>query len=64
MSSVNKMGFGKLFTVGSGSLIYIMKCKSPKIDLGELHVLLFLILRKISQIILFQFFVLFLSDRT
>jgi hypothetical protein len=34
----------------------VMKSKDPKIDPGELHVLLFPILRNISQMILFQFF--------
>jgi hypothetical protein len=42
--------------VASRSFIYIINAKALKFIPGELHVLLFLILRKISQMILFQFF--------
>jgi hypothetical protein len=48
VSSANKMG-----SVGGRSFTYITKNKGPKIDLEELHVLLFPILRKISVMILF-----------
>jgi hypothetical protein len=62
LSLVNKMVSDKVFIVGDRSF-YIMKSKGPKIDPRELNVLIFPILRKTSQMILFQFFVFYLSDR-
>jgi hypothetical protein len=56
-SSANKIGSDTVFMVGGRSFVYIKKSKGYEIDPGELHVLLFPILRKISQMILFQFFV-------
>jgi hypothetical protein len=56
VSSANKMSSVKVFIIAGRSFIYIMKSKGPQIDFWELHVSLFPILRKISQIILFQFF--------
>jgi hypothetical protein len=60
MSSANKMGSNEEFIVGGRSFICIMKSKGPKIDPWGIHLLLFLILRKISVTILLHFF--FLSD--
>jgi hypothetical protein len=57
LSSANKMGSNKVFIVGGRSFIYVKKSKALKLTLGELYILLFSILRKISVIILFQFFV-------
>jgi hypothetical protein len=41
VSLANIMGSDKVFIVGGRSFIYIMKSKGPKIDPGELHILLF-----------------------
>jgi hypothetical protein len=55
MSSMNKMGSDQVFLVGSRLFIYNMKCKGPKINPWGTpgYVLLFPILRKIPQMILF-----------
>jgi hypothetical protein len=52
VSSVNKIISDKVYIVGGRSFIHIMKNKSDPLGL---HVLLFPILRKISQIISFHF---------
>jgi hypothetical protein len=56
VSSANKMGSDKIFIVGGRSSI-LWNAKALKLTLGELHVLLLPILRKIFVMILFQFFV-------
>jgi hypothetical protein len=47
VSSASKMGSDKVLTVGD-RLFYIMNAKALKMTPGELHNLLFPILRKIS----------------
>jgi hypothetical protein len=42
------MGSDEVFIVGGRSFIYIKKTKAIKLAPGELHILLFHILRKIS----------------
>jgi hypothetical protein len=63
VSSINKKSSDKVFIVGGRSLIYIMKSKGPKIDPWGTPCFTVPDLRKISQRILFQFFVFYLSDR-
>jgi hypothetical protein len=53
VSSTNKMGSDKVFLVGARSFIYIKKSKGPKTDPLELHILLFPIVRKTFQMVLF-----------
>jgi hypothetical protein len=54
VSSANKMGFDKVFIVGGRSFIYMMKTRSLQLTPGERHVSLSHILRKISQLVLFN----------
>jgi hypothetical protein len=61
VSSVSKMGSDKTFVVEVGHLCILQEAKAPKLTPGELNVLLFPIVRIISQMILFQFLVLYLS---
>jgi hypothetical protein len=61
VSAANKKDSDKVFSVGGRLLIFLAKEKALKLTPGELHVLLFNILRNIFQIILFQLF-LFVTD--
>jgi len=63
VSSANKMDSDKVFIVGGRSFIYIMKSKGPKIDPWGTPCFTVPHFEEISQIILFQFFVFYLSDR-
>jgi hypothetical protein len=64
VSLENEIHSDKVFIAGGRLFIYILrKAKDLKLTPGELHVSLFPILRKISQMILFKLFVFYLPDR-
>jgi hypothetical protein len=56
VSSANKMGCGKYLLMEVGHLYILRKAKALKLTPLEFHILLFPILRKISQKVLLIFY--------